>query len=463
MSKIISGLAVFVLIVSCCSLTEAQIVNALGTPPFSSIGGGPFDQINLGNLNTHFEIPIVNKAGRGLPFKFSLTYDSLAWAPVTSGSTTSWQMLSNGGWHPTGTYTVATFDVTGPTSRTCNSLGTQYNYTEFRVKDFIDPMGVKHYVGVLLSNDTDVPCNPDKAFKQLLINDGSGMTVSVTTDGAGVTGSVKLLNGTGIGVGTTSWQDNNGNYISGAIDTLGQTALTITGTAPSNVTYTYTGPSGAASYVVKYYSPLTIQTAFHLQCSSVQDVTISNVYLVKEIDLPDFNATTNPNAKYTFTYEPTPSVPANTTGRIQSVTLPTGGQISYSYTDTSGKSVIECTDGTPQILTRTTSDGTTKYSRPTAAPWTTTVTDPLSNVTTYSFATNTNDQSHSHQFLRDQKKHHDALNGIHLLQRSLSSGNNCYFADHFYSRVLAGRYIGQSEENRDNIQHQRPGYEDRQL
>jgi len=39
---------------------------ATGTPPFSSLGGGPFDVVNLGNLNVHFSIPVLHKAGRGI-------------------------------------------------------------------------------------------------------------------------------------------------------------------------------------------------------------------------------------------------------------------------------------------------------------------------------------------------------------------------------------------------------------
>jgi hypothetical protein len=36
-----------------------------GFPPFGSFQGGSFDTINLANINIHFAIPIVNKAGRG--------------------------------------------------------------------------------------------------------------------------------------------------------------------------------------------------------------------------------------------------------------------------------------------------------------------------------------------------------------------------------------------------------------
>src|SRR5262249_55671070 len=49
-----------------------------GIPPFSSFGGG-FDKINLSNLNIHLEIPIVSKAGRGLPFNYALAFDNSFW------------------------------------------------------------------------------------------------------------------------------------------------------------------------------------------------------------------------------------------------------------------------------------------------------------------------------------------------------------------------------------------------
>ena len=53
------------------SLGVAQV--ATGTPPYGSFGGGPFDTVNLGNLNVHFAIPVIHKAGRGMPFNCSRT------------------------------------------------------------------------------------------------------------------------------------------------------------------------------------------------------------------------------------------------------------------------------------------------------------------------------------------------------------------------------------------------------
>jgi len=65
-----------------------------GTPPFGSFSGGPFDTVNNADLNVHFAVPIVNKAGGGLPFYYMLTYDSSIWYP----SNGVWTPAANWGW-----------------------------------------------------------------------------------------------------------------------------------------------------------------------------------------------------------------------------------------------------------------------------------------------------------------------------------------------------------------------------
>src|SRR6266536_2128197 len=64
------------------------ILTPTGTPPFTSSSGGPFDSVNEGSLNVHFAIPVLHKAGRGIPFAYDLIYDSSLWAPVKSSSLT---------------------------------------------------------------------------------------------------------------------------------------------------------------------------------------------------------------------------------------------------------------------------------------------------------------------------------------------------------------------------------------
>src|SRR5262249_44609883 len=94
-------------------------------------------------------------------------------------------------------------------------------------------------------------------------------------------------------------------------------------------------------------------------CSGIGEYTATNVSLVTSITLPD-------NTSYSFTYETTQNFAGYYTGRIASVTLPTGGNISYSYPLTGGgtKNGINCSDGTAPAavgtnpsMTRTLSPG----------------------------------------------------------------------------------------------------------
>src|SRR5882762_924871 len=97
--------------------------DATGLYPFGSFDSKGFDSINVGNLNTHFAIPIVSKPGRGLDFNYSLAYDSLVWSPVSTAGSTYWQ--PNAGWgftavlgngiHGYVTYTVSTNKCSVPT------------------------------------------------------------------------------------------------------------------------------------------------------------------------------------------------------------------------------------------------------------------------------------------------------------------------------------------------------------
>src|SRR5579863_10282186 len=66
-----------------------------GYPLYGSFQSGPVDSVNLQNLNTVVQIPMIQTAGRaGTGFAFSPTYNSLAWVP--SGG--AWQPSPTGGW-----------------------------------------------------------------------------------------------------------------------------------------------------------------------------------------------------------------------------------------------------------------------------------------------------------------------------------------------------------------------------
>jgi RHS repeat-associated protein len=381
------------------SATSASAQVPTGTPPFGSFSGGP-DVINLANLNSHITVPVLNKAGRGTNFTYDLSYDASVWYPVTSGSTTSWQPVFNWGWN------VQTAVATGYLSA---------NVTQYRCYDsnhipglrittsnwaYHDMFGVAHlFAGSTVEYDG---CPGTTTSLNTLATDGSGYNLQVTGGGPGI-----LISPVGKVIhapqgssgpspsGASSFTDRNGNKItddgSGHFyDTLSSTtpAITVSTAAPSPtvpVTLTYTPPSGgSASYSIKY-SAYTVQTAFG--CSLITDYGPTTNNLISEIDLPDISV--NPSDKYTFTYETTPGDAHNphyVTGRLISVTLPTGGTITYAYTGGSTGN-ITCADGSASGLTRQTPDGTWNYTRTaeTAPAYVTKVTDPQNNDTLIQF------------------------------------------------------------------------------
>src|SRR5579872_1801520 len=65
-----------------------------GFLPYTSHQASTFDTVDLATLNVHFDIPVVQKAGRGIPFHYVLSYDSNIWSPVQ----TVWSAVTNFGW-----------------------------------------------------------------------------------------------------------------------------------------------------------------------------------------------------------------------------------------------------------------------------------------------------------------------------------------------------------------------------
>ncbi len=374
----------------CCGVASAQV--ATGTPAFGSFGGSA-DTINLSSLNAHLSIPIMNKPGRGMPFAFSLGYDSSVWTPAgTSGSQT---------WVPAGTFGWGSGSQVGIGYITagCSVYSGYITVTSCSGYAYLDSNGTSHPLvgasGQWVGGSGGGLCSNGAA------NDGSGYTYTLTTS----TSSPYVCNASILTSpsGTTSNPivitnlsgpanvvDSNGNEItlsSGVYtDTLGTTALTIagSGTPASPTTYSYTAPSGAtAKFTVKYTSK-TVRTNYG--CSGVSEYGPTATNLITEIDLPDQSV--NSLDKYTFTYETTPGFSGDVTGRLASMTLPTGGTITYTYTGGSSGH-ITCADGSAATLWRYTPDtGSNHWTyahSESGTAWTTAITDPQGNETDVNF------------------------------------------------------------------------------
>ena len=81
-----------VLVALCVAPSAAQV--GTGFLPLTSHQSSSFDSVELNTLNVHFDIPILQKAGHGMPFNYALSYDSNIWSPVQ----TAWTPVAGWGW-----------------------------------------------------------------------------------------------------------------------------------------------------------------------------------------------------------------------------------------------------------------------------------------------------------------------------------------------------------------------------
>lgn len=390
---------VFFLAFTCCYAVAAFAQSAPGFPPFGSFGGGNFDKIDLGNLNIHFSIPVVTKAGRGLPVNLHIDFDNATALTIQNaqfhpqdgfqGGAGGFSNLLTGYLHST------------QVTKVCN-YRYGWEYVETTYDYYQDLSGTIHrFSGVIIDdpNYADPNCHitgPTSASGTA--TDGSGYVLNITN-----TADAQIVAPSGVQNKWGAWSgeppravmDTNGNEITSdgvtITDTLGTAVATIAGSNTSPpVTLTYTAPSGPVSVKLNYTS-YVLRTNF--QCTATPGAigdynTLSSFGpqpLVTSITLPD-------GSSYSIGYEDTPGYPRDKTGRISSITLPSGGTITYSYSG--GNNGINCSDGTPAIVTRTTPDGTWIYNHVappngvytgTYGPGTTTVTDPQGNQTVLTF------------------------------------------------------------------------------
>jgi len=367
----------------CVRISLGQV--ATGFPPFASFSGGP-DIVNNANGNVHITIPVFSRPGRGISFSYALQYDSSLWTPYGAGGFYgAWGMA--GGWVVQSRAQVGRYDFSQvqeccPGQHCDPDLGTGTYYNRYSGWVYIDPNGTQHRVSVIVNDSSQLCPYGIGSWSATGGSDGWTMTVDATPEAT----FAYDIHGNSYDMQNSIVKDRNGNEVAGdytLADTLSSTTPVLTiSTSGNPVTYTYTAPSGQQASVKANYQSFTVRTNFG--CSGVTEYGPTSQGLVTEIDLPDWNATTNPNSKYTFTYEATPGYSGDVTGRLASITLPTGGTITYSYSGPNNG--ITCADGSISTLTRTTPDGTWTYAHSeSGSAWSTLITDPQANQTNMSF------------------------------------------------------------------------------
>ena len=170
--------------------------------------------------------------------------------------------------------------------------------------------------------------------------------MSVSVDNLGDVYALEFApDGTALDAGYTTYTDSNGNQIGATTDSVGRALLTIT-TESNTLTYTVANAKGdnTSQYIAKF-GTINVNTN-----SSVTGLPQYSAVLnaMTELDLPD-------GTKYTFGYDSGST--GTHLGRLTSMTLPTGGQITYSWslhTDSQGNKYS-------WISTRTTPDSSTAW------------------------------------------------------------------------------------------------------
>lgn len=394
------NLLLVVLLLS-ASFSPSRSVAQSGMPPHGSFVARKIDTINLSNLNVHISIPLLQKQSRGYRIWYELSCDTNFY---TSGNVypqafPEWPgpgcMI---GWRTSKQASNVEYLVT---PSLCDPYNEPYGPYSYAYGDFesIDNNNTRHIYNVNTIDSTE--CGGSSTTNSGYAIDGSGYYLTATGAATTVTDRNGVSSTSDIG---DTPMDANGNMItestsgntSALTDTSGaqwtQTATPYSQGSPYTSTLTYRDSNGTTQNITATWEPYTIEATpdgVSLPYGPTQQDLLTSVVL------PD-------GTSYQLAYEPSPGYPGDTTSRLASITLPSGGVISYQYTggyngfalDINAVGAVYGVAG----LIRTTSDGTTTYSRTTTLTDNcihdtgpcetveTTVQDPQGNQTVIDFA-----------------------------------------------------------------------------
>lgn len=314
----------------------------IGTPPHGDFSGSDFEHVQMNNNNLHIDLPLWSTSGRGPSVGVKYVYDSKGWGfnetcshmgtctdrvtPSPQGAIAGHLKLARVG--PQNYTLLARSDA-----YVCNGTGVQIIVHHYSMAS---PDGTTHHFGpdpVQISGQ-GASCVPNPTT--LYADDGSGwMLLRSQSTGA----IVKVVGKDGTVIQGGSITDANGNQIitstSPATDTLGRT-FTSGGS--------YYDSNGMLQTITVASQSVAIQTNLCAYGEGDYCYEYSGTWTVPQ-------TMTLPNGKvYTFSYDQgSPTHPYY--GQPLSVTLPTGGQITWGWNgefDTGPTLVTRQLSGDPQ-------------------------------------------------------------------------------------------------------------------
>ena len=349
------------LISFCCLLPITSLAQAyltqVGNTPFSATVPVEMGYYDASTGNLHIEIPLGSWPARGSHgLTAALVYDSRIWFIGTPGGNKTWQptnlpFTNWAGWrlvtYPAlggnTSYTTQILSCTCP-EPPCHNTPRYYEYSNFT---WTDAYGTVRTFPIITYYDP-TNCYGDDPSNSARANDSSGYLMAVTSYTQ--ISYVKATDGTTVYPG---FEDTNGNYFStdsggNVIDTLGRTPVKVTTNCNGNsakICYDVSNSQGGTSRYTVTTETISVHTNFAQ--SGVTEYS-GSLTAIQSITLPD-------NTTYAFTYDS--GTTAGHFGLLASMTLPTQGQINYtftSYSDIFG-------NRNRWLYTRVTPDGSWSY------------------------------------------------------------------------------------------------------
>ncbi|WP_047495389.1 RHS repeat-associated core domain-containing protein [Terriglobus sp. TAA 43] len=387
---------VFLYALALLSLTSAR--SQVGIQPLGTYNAG-VDNISIATLSVHYDIPLFTRKerGAGTDILVHLVYDGGALddgfgSTIVNPGSHAWRLALDTSASASG-HSTAEMDGNPSCPLIENAQDRYFDYTVTDNSGYIHYFPFRAHYDGCTGNFTDLT-------SPVAATDGSGYLLISTSYGT------HYVIGTPSGARISCTQSSDGNDICSTTDSNGNSSqiyLDTYGLHFSDPAGSYLNISGTSSGIYLSSSPVTV--SYKDTSGNTQTVTINTqgypvyspallqatgsatVYLPSSIQFPD-------GTGYAFSYEPSVRYSGKYTGRLASVTLPTGGTISYSYTDGPDRD----SDGNfnPYIssLARTTSDGAVTYDNSRNGVWVndqsgfawrqTTVSEQL-RTTTYNF------------------------------------------------------------------------------
>ena len=390
MIRTLASVAIAIFSISLMAQQQQSFLDEPGVPAFTTAFAVENGFINIPNGALHLEIPIGTYTQRGskLQYHARLVYDSRFWTydgnpddsphgwqpngvsgyPQPFG--VGWRLITGG---EPGTPSMSQKLLLECSTGSAGQIGPFYK-TQLSKYQYQEPDGTVHRFPSISLTRTDINCGfaPGPGTASALASDNSGFRMDVSNFTSIV---VHAPDGTKV---YPTVQDSNGNFfteniqtISGVgfvdhvVDTLGREPViaSFSGNPVSQVFLDYLNPQGARSRATVTLVPINLATQF----GTGGDYT-GTLSAVQSIFFPD-------GSSYQFQYD--------SYGQITSVTLPTGGQVTYGYTNTQGNRwltsrivddntwiftpsfvacAVPCNPVTVTVTTPTYSDGTTTAS-----------------------------------------------------------------------------------------------------